>query len=51
MKLAYKVIIGIVISIVAIFAISIAAVFVIGVSMVNEYQDEIVEKVIELNEA
>ena len=51
LRLAYKVIIGIVIGVVAIFAISIAAVFVIGVSMVNEYQDEIIEKVIELNEA
>ena len=45
-----KIIIGIAIAIVVIFAVMIAAMLVIGFSMMNQYEDEFIEKAIEIEE-
>ena len=43
-----KIIIGIAIAIVVIFAVMIAAMLVIGFSMMNQYEDAFIEKAIEI---
>ena len=50
MRLAFKIIIGIAISIIAIFAVMIAFLVIVGVSIMNEIDDEFMEKAMEIRE-
>ena len=50
MKLSYKIIIGIAIGIIAIFAIMIAVVLVVSVNTMSQFEDEFVERAIEIRE-